>query len=91
MWRPHVAAVLLSLFLRGDGFHCPCPAQLPCARPSSNHAGAVWPRASSARESQQDATAGQGGVGVPGMLRDVIVEKIEELGGGKVKEVSRIS
>lgn len=46
---------------------------------------------SSARASQQDATAGQEGLGVPGMLRDVVVEKIEELGGGKVKEVSQKS
>lgn len=39
------------------------------------------------RDRTEEGSAGRGGMGVPDMLRDIVVEKIEEIGGGKVKEV----
>lgn len=55
-----------------------------CGRPSPGQEGS---RRRARTPIMQTQDAGQGDIRVPDTLRDVIVERIEELGGGRVKEV----
>lgn len=43
----------------------------------------------SVKDTGRPGEADHKGSGIPNELRDIVVEKIEEIGGGKVKEVSR--
>lgn len=83
-------ACLLALSLRGDSFHSRCPAHVLCSssRALSHPRGVVRRRAGSGGETREEP-AGQGEVGVPDTLRDVVVEAIEELGGGRVLQVRK--
>lgn len=80
----YVLALFLILLVRGNCFHL-------CGWFPRQHApGSCFgsSRASSRRQSQTDSGTQEGtGGGVPGLLRDVVIEKIEELGGGKVQKV----
>lgn len=72
-----ILALFLVLLVRGNCFHSsPCPGDRSCFSGRS--------RASSSSRLCQ-TQAGDGGV--PVLLRDVVIEKIEELGGGKVQKV----
>lgn len=87
--RKVVSTLLLALLLGGHCFHSPCPAGLRLKSASQpSYSTSVGPqRAGSTGDQMRQDAAEQGGLGIPEMLRDVVVEKIEELGGGKVKEV----
>lgn len=79
--RVVVVSIFLTLLLRVDCFHAPCHTH-------SEFRHRALQRGVAAGDQTQDA--GQGGVVVPDTLRDSIIEEIEELGGGKVTEVSSI-
>lgn len=72
-----ILAIFLVLFVRGNCFHS--SSQIP-------H-GSCFSRASSSSSLLSQSQEGADGGSVPVLLRDVVIEKIEELGGGKVQQV----
>lgn len=70
-----VLAIFLLLLVRGNCFHS---SQFPHR--------SCFSRASSRSSLFQTQEGAEGG-SVPVLLRDVVIEKIEELGGGKVQQV----
>lgn len=72
-----VLVIFLALLVRGNCFHS--SSQIP-------HRRACFSRASSTSSLCQTQEGADGG-SVPVLLRDVVIEKIEELDGGKVQQV----
>lgn len=76
----------LLLFSGIDSLRSFCLCRLPARSPRNlGWMGALKASVEDTRPGEADHK----GSGIPNELRDIIVEKIEEIGGGKVKEVSR--
>lgn len=95
--RCAVLALCLVLLDRGDCFHIsssqcsPAHVHAPLASRSTWRASSgSRPRPEPRHALLQEGAEGAEG-GVPGLLRDVVIEKIEELGGGKVQQVKSTS
>lgn len=86
--RRAVLAICLMLLARGDCFHIgssqcsQAHAHVPASRSRASSSSPLEPRHALVQEGTEGAEDG-----VPGLLRDVVIEKIEELGGGKVQQV----
>ncbi|CAM9138304.1 unnamed protein product [Ascophyllum nodosum] len=80
-----IGALLILLSVLGsECLHSPFPSRVSARSPSSR--GWVWLIKGLAQSESWRDEQDQDGSGVPDKLRDVVIEKIEEIGGGKVKE-----
>lgn len=82
--------LLMMLLLRVDCLRTTITAFSPLYRGASDQSAGratriLHPRPSTSGDQKQDS--GPDEICIPDMLKDVIVEAIEDLGGGKVKEV----
>ena len=81
------ALLILLSVLGSECLHSPFPSRVSARSPSSR--GWVWLIKGLAQSESWRDEQDQDGSGVPDKLRDVVIEKIEEIGGGKVKEVRK--